>query len=64
MEGEGRPSRKADNLTVKYGSLDVSQPYGPSWSVTGIVLLFIHNCCSTNDIIRVISLRGMCGSHV
>jgi hypothetical protein len=39
---KGRPARGGDNLTaiceppIKCGILDVSQPYGPSWSVTGI----------------------------
>jgi hypothetical protein len=46
--GKGRPALKADTLPTsvsrlfsKYGSLDVSIPYGPSWSATGITLLFI-----------------------
>jgi hypothetical protein len=47
--GKGRPVRKADNLTAicepivytKYGSLDISQPYGDAWPVTGKALLFV-----------------------
>jgi hypothetical protein len=43
--GKERSARGADNLTVicgptvqKCGILDVSQPYGRSWPVTGIAL--------------------------
>jgi hypothetical protein len=46
--GKGRPARKADNFTAiceqifkrKCGSLDDSQPNGPSRRVTGRVLPF------------------------
>jgi hypothetical protein len=44
--GKGRPARGADNLIAvtrlsrKCGSLDVSEPYGPSWPVKGIAFFF------------------------
>jgi hypothetical protein len=48
LGGKGRPALRADKLTAiceptvytKYGSLDVSQPYRLSRSLTGIVLPF------------------------
>jgi hypothetical protein len=47
--GEGRPARKAGNLTAicrpivqKNGSLDISQSYGLPRPVTGISLLIMY----------------------
>jgi hypothetical protein len=51
---KGRPTRRANNLTIIYelskkcGSLDVSQPYGLPEPVTGIALPFNLNILRNN----------------
>jgi hypothetical protein len=49
---KGRPAHKADNLTAicesivyrECESLDISQPYWPSWPVAGIALVLFSAC--------------------
>jgi hypothetical protein len=57
--GKGRPARlttlppSVSRVSRKCGCLDVSQPYGPSWPVTGIALLFLSFYMKEKDAVGV-----------
>jgi hypothetical protein len=54
--GKGRSVREADNFTAncnpisrQCGILNISQPYRPPWSVTGIALLYIGDVLTSQQ---------------
>jgi hypothetical protein len=71
LGGKGWPARKADNFTaicepifsIKCGILDLSQPYGPLRTLTGIALPFLREA-QFPTAIKEDSDTELSGSHL